>query len=458
MKWPFERRPYKVQAAALAKALGEPGFAYFLEMGLGKTAVALAEYKIGLDAGVYQNMAVLCPNSLKSNWKKEANELGLGVPVYTWVKNKFDEPPAKGPGLFLMNYEALIHSGPAALGVVMREPTYLVLDESVCIKNFNAKSTKQALSLSTMSAANRILTGKPRVQSVMDLWSQLRFIGLIRGMNPYQFRNRFAVMGGFMAKVVTGSKNEDELRELMDPASFVAFKSDWTDLPPKLPPVTRQITMAEPQRRHYAAMEKDFVTDVNENKISAPMVISALMKLQQISSGFIFDEEGKAHRLVPVGSNPKIAEVLSIMEQTIGKTIIFAHFRPSVDMLVEALRPYNPVCLRGGMKDEQIDATKMMFNEDSSCRAIVCQDNASKYGHTLLGRPGVDRCATVVFYENTYSLDTRSQAEDRPHRHGQDSPVSYIDLACSKTDLKAITSLQRKENVATAFLRSLDRQ
>ena len=104
------------------------------------------------------------------------------------------------------------------------------------------------------------------------------------------------------------------------------------------------------------------------------------------------------------------------------------------------------------MTPEDIQKAKDTFNNDPACRVILVQTRAGKYGHTLLGGLSPeDRCSTMIFAENSYSLDDRSQIEDRMHRHGQTADSClYIDVWGTKLDHRITLALQAKESIAQA--------
>jgi hypothetical protein len=82
----------------------------------------------------------------------------------------------------------------------------------------------------------------------------------------------------------------------------------------------------------------------------------------------------------------------------------------------------------------------------------VVQSATGSEGLTLLGGPGDDRCASSIFYENSYALGTRIQAEGRNHRYGQDKPVTYFDLTCSPIDRAIIKALQKKTDLIRSVM------
>lgn len=444
-RWHLSTKPYEVQTAALNLSNHKTHYAYFMEMGLGKTAVCLTEFVDLQSKDKVDFMMIVCPNSLKSNWISEAEKQGVGsLNSCIWPNIKED------CDMMAINYEALItKKGQQYLDQITNDRNvYLVFDESIHLKNPRAKRTKMAINLSKEARVVRVLSGAPVTQSSMDLWGQLKVINGVGKLNPYAFRNRFCEMGGYLGKQVVGSRNEEELNTILDTYSFRAKKKEWTDLPPKSF-TTRSYTMVPDQHKQYDQMHKDFIIQLGDDSITAPMVITQAMKLQQISSGFIIDEEGSTHVLVDQDKNPKLKLAEEIVNEASNKVIIFAYYKKSISMLIDA---FDEQCsyITGGMTNTDIELSKTQFNEGDK-KVMVCQLTAGKYGHTLLGTDQ-SPCHTSIYYENNYDLDARLQSEDRNHRHGQLRPVTYIDLIGSSMDKKIINALVKKQNVAESIM------
>lgn len=448
MTWLLKGEPFEAQETALMRTANEPhGYAYFMEMGLGKTAVIIAEFmKLAREQKV-DKLVVVCPNSLKKNWAREIqdwtdNTLTCGV----WP----DTTPNK---THVLNYEAF--SGGARKGesfvrdLCEESRVMLVLDESTQIKNNQSVRTKSLLGTSRMAEYTRILSGAPMVQGPQDIWAQLKFIGEFRGVNFYQFRNRYCRMGGYMGKKIVGPNPDTigEIHRILDRCAFRARKEDWLDIPPKMY-YTRDIDQSPAQKRHYKSMVQDFVTLINGEEIEAAMVITQMGKLQQISSNFVYDEAGKVQKID--GPNHKLNEIKQILEEIEGRAIIVTYFTHSTENLLEELEGYGAVGIYGGLSDDEIEQAKKEFNEGEA-RVIVCQSSAAKYGHTLLGSKDLP-CHTTIFYENSFSLDDRIQIEDRNHRIGQKHGVNIIDLPSSGVEMKVIKALQQKQDISEAII------
>ena len=450
-----------VQTAALKAAYRRRGFAYFMEMGLGKSLTALTEFMDLVNEHETTRMVVVCPNSFKSGWRDEVEKHDIGVDCFLFssgaerdnrdfLSRRYTRPP-----LIVVNYEATrsAYTKELLINFIRTKPTYIVFDESIQIKTHNALQTKSAIEISQYAHYRRVLSGKPITQGPHDLWGQMRAIGQLDGRNFYAFRNMFCRMGGFKNKQVIGAINEDMLAGMIEPHIFRATKSQWLDLPGKVY-TTREYTMSKEQRKQYDAMEDNFVLWLTDDKaVTIEAAITKYEKLLQIQCGFIIDESTAIHDLVPLESNPRLNALREIIEDEVtGKVIIVYVHRHSCELLLKALKHLNPVFIRGGMSPDEVNNNKRAFNENPTCRCILLQATAGKYGHTLLGDKGYDSCATTIFFENSYSLDTRSQIEDRNHRFGQTATsVTYVDFYATSMDKKVIKALQRKESIFNAI-------
>lgn len=435
-----------------------------MEQGLGKTGVAYADFLAHFMMEWCEIMVVVAPFYLMSEWELEAQKQGVKFPVYTWPQEiPRDQQP---PFAYIMNVEAArAGRGYEFLDKLLdKHKAWFGIDESTLIKNFKSLAFTELMKLAQKVAMRRELSGLPMPHDVMDLWPQLRFLEQLSGVNPYAFRNRFAVMGGYMGKQVKGIKNEEQLHKIMDECTFRALKKDWAkSLPPKIYK-ERRFEMTKRQKEHYHEMEEDFITLVDqgnpETAVFADQVIHAMIKLQQISRGFIMDGEKVAQELVPIDKNPAIQTLKATLDATQGKTLIFTQYRHSTELLTEVLNAHykssggRVKMMIGGMDKEEIRASKDEFNNDPAVRGFVLQVAVGHRGHTLLGSEGpTTRCSSTIFYENNYNYEHRAQGEDRNHRWGQDADcVDYTDFVCSKMDEKFIASFVKRQSLVDAVL------
>lgn len=460
----YKSRDNRHDLPLVEKTLGEPakGWAHYLEMRLGKTPTMLNEFALFQKHLGINKIVVISPNSYKDAWVDEAKKFGLLTPFIAYESQKFKQvreflDQNKDEFGLVVNYEAIrTEKCMSLLQSVIGPDVLLVADESIKIKNPRSQTSKAAMVLSKEVKYVRELTGCPMTQGPQDMYSQLRFIKQLDGKNFFSFRNKYCKMGGFKNKQVIGSKNEEELNAIINRCGFVAKRKDWAN-PTNPEYYTIKTPLSKAQKKHYDEIDKEFITMLEDGtEITVDQVVSKILKMQQISSGFVYDEKGNAIEIEPPLKTPKMERLLELMEDEISsKVIIPFHYQKTGDALFEALEKYNPAVIRSKlwMKEREVDveSEKKKFNNDPSCRVILAQISASKYGHDLSGIDG-DRCTTMIFYENTYSLDDRIQIEMRNTTAFQNWSNVYLDFVSSQVEANAIEALEKKENVVTAVL------
>ncbi|MGI9491313.1 MAG: SNF2-related protein [Geminicoccaceae bacterium] len=464
VQWNLRSDPYGVQAYTLLRAKSPipgvdttpiRGFGFFLEQGLGKTKTTLADFWNLYNAGFNDCMVVVTVNSMKATWKREMEDEHYPFDIHVWPD--FKKLPSKTKGqIVIINYEALFRRGGDMLLQWMRRGRpYLAFDESTSLMNHKSQQSKAGVLLSTMAIFQRCLAGKPNPMGPHNLWPQLKVLGAPVG-NAYAFRNTFCVMGGFQARKVTGQKNIERLVELMKPRTFFADKKTWAPTLPEKKNATLVCDMSEPQKKAYKTMANELYAEIQggEAIVEIEHTLHKSMKLQQIASGFIYDEHHKTHK-IGEGEPGKLTLIKDFVANATGKTIIFAHFTPTVRMLMEAF-PGAPYALsKSLMSSDELEANKARFNSDDCMMPFIASSSVLKFGHTLVGTP-TNPCQSVLFCENTYSLLTRSQAEDRAHRWGAEADiVTYYDIICSPVDRDMVRALRNREDLAQALLGAL---
>lgn len=471
---------YEVQRRAIEEAGDKAGFAYFLEQGLGKTRTVLYEFHNKAVRGLADVLVVVCPRSLRGAWRDEAMDIGLPYPIILMENEKKTRALlnqiGRQPLILVMHYEQVLTHGAAILTAMLErsKKIYIALDESVRIKKHssvigdklyllaNAKERiqrgkkKEVINVVSRvpAAYRRVLSGTPAPQGAHDLWNQFRFLGHMDKTPYHAWRALYCRMGGFMGKKILGYQNLDLMRERTGWFAFRAKKTDWTDLPEKIWMPPREVALHPDQRKAYLEIMHDFVLELGPDEyLTVEMAITVKNKLQQICSGWVYDNEKNVREIVPLEHNPKLQEAMSVLEDIESKSLAFYFFKPTKEYLdtLAAQTGRGYIFLESGLSDAEFDKRKRAFNEDDDIAWAFCQTDAVKEGHTLLGTKNMP-CHNTLFIENTYSQYARAQGEDRNHRHGQNYPVNYWDIVTSREDKEIIRSLQRKTDMQEAVL------
>lgn len=447
------------------------GWGHFAEQRIGKTPIILNEFMLlRRDYGFRWNI-VLTPNSYKQDWPLEAEKFGIDCPSIAMESTKrekvqkFIDKNKNVGGLIAVNYEALIQEPTRKLLADICGPkTMITASESISLKNHTSGFWKGARDLRSLCGIQRVESGKPMSQGPHDLYTQLRFIGQLEGIEPVVFKKRHTEIGGFMGKQVVGVKDEEKLHTLLDRCSWAPRKITWLKTPGKeYPEHPILIDMLPEQAKLYQSMFKEFLIELEDGTtVSADQVITKLIKLQQIAAGFIIDEFKTIHELVPPEKNPMIRELIRRLEEEIrledvgGKVIINCFQNYSLDTLERMLARWQPAMIRGQdwhkKSGRSLVSEKNRYNNDPKCRIMLGQEQALRYGHTLMGTND-EPCLNMFYYENSYSLNDRGQTEERAQGSGQLSPVTIWDFIASPQMARVIEALQMKEDMVAAVMR-----
>ena len=407
--------PAAVQLESLEKSRGKRGFAYLMEMGLGKTATDLLDTEWWVENEDVTRLVVVCPNSFKKGWVQEIKKWGFDMDPHIFVsgdkwnndqflKKKYDRLP-----VLIVNYEAVRSASTQEYIKKFLEGRKgkISFDESIQLKTHDSAQTKACIELAKHFWVKRILSGKWITTGNHDTWAQMRAIGQLDGYNYFAFRNRYCEMGGFKGKAVMGSKNSEELAERFDPYVFKAFKADH--LPIGKTYSKREYMLTPELDAAYKSMLNDFLVWLSEDKaVTVEIAITKYAKLAQIQAGFIIDEQGGINWLVHPDKNPRLQSLKEFANNELeSKLLVPYHHKAVLSLLQNEFASKNPAWIAGGMSPNEIEAQKEKFNNDPSCRIMFLQMRASKYGHTLLGGPEPEnRCSTMAFFESIFILLT----------------------------------------------------
>ena len=468
MKYKFKTKPFKHQAEALEKACDQQYYAFFMEMGTGKTKVAIDNLAMLYLKNKVKAALIIAPKGVYDNWVtlEIPKHLPDEVPVkmMRWqprlsktyqkeleifIKHRFD-----GLKIFVMNIEALSTSkGTKIAGVflIQNEDNMIIIDESTTIKNRGASRTKNLMTLKGYSSYRRILTGSPITKSPMDLYSQCSFLST-RALNfssYYAFQGRYAIIkqrafGARSFQEIVGYRNLEELNEKLEQFSTRTLKEECLDLPDKLY-TRRNITMSDEQNSVYNQMKKLALAQLDSGELSTTAsILTQIMRLQQICCGFFQPDVGEIRQL----PNNRLSELLDITDELQGKAIIWASFTHDIQQIARSLRdrfgPDSVALYYGDTPQEDRQKIVHKFQDmTSELRFFVGQPKTGGYGITL------SAATTVIYYSNSYDLENRLQSEDRAHRIGQKKNVTYIDLVCPNTiDEKILEALKSKINLS----------
>ena len=468
MNYKFKTKPYAHQLTALEKSWNKETFAYFMEMGTGKSKVLLDNMAMLYDHGKINGVLIISPKGVVKTWFEQ--EIPTHLPDHVeneavlWQAAITKKQQEKLDTLFksettlhilVMNVEAFSTTKGASFAYKFMSchNTLMAIDESTTIKNPRAKRTKNILKLSQFAKYKRILTGSPVTRNPLDLYSQCEFLSpwLLNFASYYSFRNRYAEMktiriSGRQIQVVSHYKNLSELSDKLKDFSYRVLKEDCLDLPEKTF-MKRTITLTPDQFKIYKEMKEKALAHLNGKVTTTATVLTQLMRLQQITCGHFKADDGTTQEI----KNNRISELMDVLEEIEGKVVIWAHFQYDISSIIKAVvKEYGPgsvVDYYGLTPQEERQDNIRKFQNDENVRFLVGTPATGGYGITLTA------ASTMIYYSNGYDLEKRLQSQDRIHRIGQKLPVTYIDIIAEDTvDNKIVKALKKKVNIASKVM------
>jgi SNF2 family DNA or RNA helicase len=469
MHYKFKTKPFAHQLKALEMSWDKKVFAYFMEMGTGKSKVLIDNMSILYDKGLINGALIIAPKGVYKNWFDSeipthmADHIEKTMVLWESSAGKSKEKELNtlfkssyDLHILVMNVEALStkKGKQFAEKFLNCHKTLMAIDESTTIKNPGAARTKNIIALGKNVLYKRILTGSPVTKSPLDLYTQCWFLDpwLLDQQSYYSFRTRYALMrkimvNGRQIEIVVGYRNLGELSEKIKPFSHRVLKDDCLDLPSKTY-MKRTIQLTEEQKKVYKQMKEIALATLNGKLTTTHNVITQLMRLHQITCGHFKSDDGQTQKI----ANNRLDELMDVLSEMEGKAVIWAHYRYDIEVIVEAIKKEygdNSVVTYYGdtTTEDRQKAIKLIQDADSKVRFIVGTPQTGGYGITLTG------ASTMIYYSNGYDLEKRQQSEARIDRIGQEKPMTYIDIIAEGTvDEKIVKALRTKVDIATQIM------
>ena len=469
MRYKFKYQPYEHQLEALKMSWNKKEFAYFMDMGTGKSKVLIDNMCVLYDRGEITGALIVAPKGVYRNW--EQGELPTHIPEHVMYDTVLWNPSQTKTQLekqkklyqvddnlkiFVMNVEAF--STKKGCGEAERflnaHQSLMAIDESTTIKNKDAKRTKSIVKIGKSAHYKRILTGSPVTKSPMDLYTQAEFLDewLLGHSSYFSFQYEYAIvqrrsMGAHSFNQVVGYRNLDKLNGILENFSFRVKKEDCLDLPDKVY-IKRSVELTDEQKSVYSSLKTFALAMLEEGSVTTDTILTQLLRLQQVCSGHVKLDDGEMKTF----NSAKLPELMSVLEEVDGKVIIWANFTHDIKTIEQEIsKVYGADSVATYHGETESDDRQVIVNRfqdpNDPLMYFVGQPRTGGYGLTLT------EAKTVVYYSNNFDLEIRLQSEDRAHRIGQTSKVTYIDIVADKTvDDRILKALRNKINIASQVL------
>lgn len=471
----FKTRPYRHQRRALRQLLRQGyGGALLMEPRTGKTKTTVDWLSMLHQQGKIECAIVVAPNRVLGVWLNELHRHSprpLHVTVWDKKARAAGPPPTRHPGVLsvvVVNYEAFGIPGrktpsgrrsKASGRFLFRRHLLkwagphaaMVLDESHKIKSPSGKAANMIVSMAEKFPYRVILTGTPltKANRAHDIYMQWQFL------NPGRFSDlptaaefkehygRWTQKNGFPQYL--GPKNLSDLHRRIREDSFIVRRDECFDLPPREDLV--EYVDLSGSASVYRQMAEEMVAMLEDGSVAeAGLKITQALRLSQITSGFVTDENGNIRRL----GFEKFEAISSLLEDRWDqdqKMVVVARWKPDLDLLEDFGRTSGVAtyAIRGRVKRADSDKAIHDFRETDGPSLMVLQPAAASMGIDLA------TSSHMVWYSHTPSWVDFTQCCDRIALSRTSTTFTHL-VARSTVDEVLLATLAGDGDVARALM------
>ena len=453
--------PYEYQKEAMIFGMTKPVAGILLDLGLGKTYVAINIARYRIQFCNVKKVLVVCPTSILLNWEDQIRKYSEYRAVILHAdRNTRIRRFKENAHFYIINYEALY---PFIKHLLHLKPEMVIFDESSrFIKNYKAKRTKAAIAIADRCKYKLILTGTFISNRPTDIWSQFRVLdgGLTFGNNYYSFLNFFfrKVRIGAWFKYVLKTKRVNSLQKGIYNLCIRKSKREvLKDLPDRIyNKISIELGELGPI---YKDVESSILTEIDTLNGSLSLelqnILTKLLRLQQITAGFIKQGDEEKELIYQPKLDAVVDRIESVLEEE-ESVIVWCRFLKSISLISNRLKDKHIKYITMSGLDKDKFSKWKTFQKSKNINVFIAQIESGGIGIELFKEDSdPDKSQHMIFYENTWSMDVRTQAFGRNDRIGQKSVCVYTDLVIKNTiDEKILNAIQRKEKIADLIMKN----
>lgn len=449
------------QVAAIERAKHRSSFAFFFDIGTGKTLAAIEtiRYIYNLNQRIKRTL-IFSPLSVCAQWKQEFLKFSKIPPDQIQVltmegKKRVKLLESTGGPIICTNYEAT--TIPDFYDALLRwKPEILIYDELHWCKDSTTQRSKKLLPFSEGSEYRYGLTGTPILQSPMDLFGQYRLLDLGQefGTSYFRFRKLYCMDRNagmpkhrYFPKWEVKPEAIPVFAKILAETSAQANKSECLDLPPLLK-IEVPIEMSPEQTKLYDTMKRDFIVEFKGEIATAEFAMTKSLRLQQILCGFVSSgEEDSSPRWVE--DNTRLRALEELLESLSGKkVIIWTVFQPTYKVI-------GKLCEKLGRSYAFLTGEQSPKQKQESIDTFTKGDVETIISNPAAGGTGINltEASYSIYFARTYSLAHYLQSEGRNYRGGSLEKVTHYHLVTKDSlDEAVLDALQNKKNVGDTII------
>ena len=433
----YKTKPFKYQEDGIRWLINHPNSLLLDQPGLGKTLqIIYTAEELKKQRGIHHCFIICGINTLKLNWEKEIKRHSTlscrvvgktvkksGVVTYGSIGDRAKELKAPINDFFvILNIESLRY--PEIIDAIKNSENLFdmfVFDECHKAKNPTCTQGKNLLKLAKLGSYHYGLTGTLLVNSPLDAYVPLKFIG-----NEHCSYSNFKAMYTVTEQVfghtqIVGYKNVNILKDQLNSCSLRRMK-DILDLPQKTI-IPEYIELDPTHEAFYKNIESGAIEEADRINIKNSTLQGLVIRLRQAATC-------PSVLTTKDITETKIERAIEIAEEVISngeKVIIFSMFKDPIYKMAERLTKYNPLIGTGDVSEEYMSKSIDEFQSNDSSKVYLGTIQKMSTGITLTS------ASYMILLDSPWTPSEIDQATDRIHRIGTTKPVVIYNLIANNT-------------------------
>lgn len=450
----FKRKQSEWQKSAFERAKDKHVFLYSYQVGLGKSKSLVDHLCYLYSQGKIDRAIIVTPSfSVSYQWSEKAFLVDSSIEYSSYLYRPKDKKHSEFPSflsekrmkvLFINIDGVKTKNGQELLNKFITRTTAYCIDEIHKIKNHQSGNYKFNYEFSRKCNYRFGLTGTPIANNLIDIYNIFKFLDedIVGCKYLTTFKRKYCELkwNGFADEII-GYKNINEFQALINPYLF-----RYTQKEAGLDKVFLEFEyeLTKEQKTHIRELKKEFKTKLENGEFSSVSIaLSAMLRIRQISSGFLTDDSGKIQK---IKSNKLDALGELIDEIGDNKVLVWCSFKEEVNQILER---FGGVDLSGNVSGEERVKNKDLFVKDKSVKIAVGTPDSSGTGIDGLQ----DVCHYAIYYSNGFSRILREQSIGRTSRlGGKEVPIYYDMIGKGSLDRKILNMLNEKEELSRTTL------
>ena len=443
----FNSHPYQQRAKEFV--MDNHYAALFLDMGLGKSVIALTAASELIDSLEVERVLVMSPKSVAWNtWSEEArkwdhlNHLRLSIVMGT-VKQRERALEAEAD-IYIINRDNVVW----LCNRYRDQPwpfDFVIIDESSSFKNASSKRFKALRRVRPQMRRVLLLTGTPAPNGYIDLWSQIWLLDmgqrLEKTLSSYRAkyfkpgRRSGAVIFDWILRIGAKEMISEKLSDIC-----VSMKAEDYITVPDIVDAGMTLTFDDDTFKRYKDFEKEQLLQIDDEMIEALTAAALTNKLLQFTSGAVYDSDKEWHAV----DDTKTEALADIIENANEPVLVYYNYIHEKERIMDALKQYRPVAFRGE------PGILQKWNEQK-IRVMIAHPRSVAYGLNMQQGGRI-----IVWHSLTWDLEIYEQANKRLHRQGQTKPVLLYHLIVRGTmDERVMRALKGKGDTQVSLLQQI---